>query len=152
LQVEDAQESWELRIRESSSYPKYPPVVSIISPGLPAFIRLSMIRQLVQKANMDFLGAPMIFNLVDWLETEIPRILQNPGRLGDVSAGTLGIAKNAETTRTSFLKHQGRPNLRIDRCLLLPKVWLCSTSGIPGSKPRDSNIRMKGDNRFLLGT
>ncbi len=115
LQVEDAQESWELRIRESSSYPKSPPVVSIISPGLPAFIRLSMIRQLVQRASMDFLGAPMIFNLVDWLETEIPRILQNPGRLGDVSAGTLGMAKNAETTRTSFLKHQGRPNLRIDR-------------------------------------
>lgn len=114
LQVLDVPGSWDLRVRESSRYPQSPPVVSIISPGVPAFIRLSMIRQLIQKASIDFLGEPMIFNLVDWLETEIPRILENPGRLGDVSAGAIGLVKHAKTSAKTFSQNQSRPNLKLD--------------------------------------
>lgn len=114
LQVIHAQLSWNLRIRESSRYPQSPPIVSIISPGVPAFIRLSMIRQLIQKANTDFLGEPMIFSLVDWLESEIPRILEDPGRLSDVSAGAIGLVKHAKTTAKTFSLNQRRPNLKLD--------------------------------------
>ena len=79
-----------LRIRKSRLYPQQPPTVSIISPGLPAYIRLSIIRQLIKHAAADLLGEPMILNLIDWLENNIPNIINNPGSLRDVSAAASG--------------------------------------------------------------
>lgn len=114
LQVLHTPGSWVMRTRKSNCYPLSPPVISIISPGVPAFIRLSMIRRLIQKARMDFLGEPMIFHLVDWLETEIPGILENPGRLCDVSAGAVGLSKQSKPTADGFLRNQRRPNLRVN--------------------------------------
>lgn len=114
LQVLHTPGSWVLRTRKSSRYPLSPPIVLIISPGVPAFIRLSMIRQLIQKANMDFLGEPMIFNLVDWLEAEIPGILEKPGRLSDVSGGAVGLTKHSKPAANGFLRNQRKPNLQIN--------------------------------------
>jgi ATP-dependent RNA helicase DHX57 len=114
LQISRAQAPYDLRVRESSRYPQSPPVVSIIAPGVPAFIRLSMVRELIKKAATDFLQEPMVFNLVDWLETEIPRILENPGRLGDVSAGATGLVEAVKATDTNFSQHQRRANPQIN--------------------------------------
>lgn len=114
LQVSRTPGSWVLRSRKSSRYPLSPPVVSIISPGVPAYIRLSMIRQLIQKASKDFLGEHMIFNLVDWLETEIPGILENPGRLCDVSAGALGLITYSKPAADRFLLNQRKPKFRVN--------------------------------------
>ena len=75
-----------LIVRKSRLYPATAPIVFISPTGLPAHIRLSIYRQVIEHANADLLGGPMIFNLVDWLETEIPRIVEHPGRLRDVSA------------------------------------------------------------------
>lgn len=83
-----------LHVRKSKCYPHAAPIISIISPNLPAYIQLSMIRQAIAKANKEFLGEPMIFNLIDWLESEIPGITENPGRLRDVSAGAVGLQEN----------------------------------------------------------
>ena len=114
LQVLHTPGSWVLRTRKSSRYPLSPPVVSIISPGVPAFIRLSIIRQLIQKASIDFLGEHMIFNLVDWLETEIPGILEHPGRLCDVSAGALGLKKYSKPAADGSLRNQRKPNYGVN--------------------------------------
>lgn len=114
LQILHTPGSWVLRTRKSRRYPLSPPIVSIISPGVPAFIRLSMIRQLIQKASMDFLGEPMIFNLVDWLEAEIPGILENPGGLSDVSAGAVGLTKNSPPATNGFPRNRRKPNLHIN--------------------------------------
>ena len=89
-----------LSVHKSNSYPKTAPMISIVSSDLPAYIRLSMIRQAAQHAKSDLLGEPMVFNLVDWLEREIPRIIEKPGMLRDVSAG---IAFNLETPVASVL-------------------------------------------------
>ena len=86
MQIPQFETSFTLAVRKCRLYPHQPPTVAITSPGIPAYIRLSVIRQLVQHANAGLLGQPMIFNLVDWLENEIPRIVENPGRLRDVSA------------------------------------------------------------------
>ena len=86
LYITELQDPFSLSIRKSRMYPQQPPTVSIISPGLPAYIRLSIIRQLVKHAAADLLGEPMIFNVVDWLENNIPQIVNYPGRLRDVSA------------------------------------------------------------------
>ena len=79
-----------LRIRKSRLYPQQPPTVYVISPGLPAYIRLSIIRQLIKHAAADLLGEPMIFNLIDWLENNIANIVNHPGSLRDVSAAASG--------------------------------------------------------------
>jgi ATP-dependent RNA helicase DHX57 len=68
------------------NYPKSClPLVSIHSKDVPAYIRLSAIRQALYFAAESLLGGPMIYNLVEWLETNLPAILQNPGPLRDVS-------------------------------------------------------------------
>ena len=79
-----------LSARRSERYPQSPPLVSIMSSGLPAYIRLSITRQLIEHANADLLGEPMIFNLVEWLENEVPHIVANPGQLRDISAAASG--------------------------------------------------------------
>ena len=92
LQLPRSKLSFVLDIRKSVSYPQTAPITSVTSPSLPAYIRLSMIRQLIRHANANLLGEPMIFNFVDWLEAEIPRIAGNPGKLRDVSAGASTVA------------------------------------------------------------
>lgn len=74
--------------RPSGHYPSSPPVISIQSKGIPAYIRLSAIRQAVQFAEENFLGEPMIYNMLDWLEANLPSIIEKPGRLRDISAIT----------------------------------------------------------------
>ncbi|KAL9610490.1 MAG: hypothetical protein Q9167_004799 [Letrouitia subvulpina] len=91
LQPLGSQANYTLRVRRSRSYPFACPIIAILSPELSAFIRLSIIRQGVKNAIRHLLGEAMIFNIVDWLENEIPKIVQNPGKLRDVSAGTSAI-------------------------------------------------------------
>lgn len=78
-------------------YPSVLPIL-IISAALPAYIRLSIIRKVLAFAQDNFLGEQMIFNLVDWLEREIPDIIEDPGTLAEVSAV---ISAGAPTTNTS---------------------------------------------------
>lgn len=100
-----------LSIRKSDLYPQQPPTISIISSGIPAYIRLSIIRQLIQHATVDLLGEPMIFNMVDWLENNIPSIVQNPGRLRDVSAAASGCCEAQMVSPAKHLKARVPPAL-----------------------------------------
>ena len=104
-----------LSVRKSRMYPQQPPVISIISPGLPAYIRLSIIRQLSQHAAADLLGEPMIFNAVDWLENNIPKIVHNPGRLRDISAGASGHSEKQMLNPEKRLRGPGRPTQSHDK-------------------------------------
>ncbi|KKK25471.1 hypothetical protein ARAM_006006 [Aspergillus rambellii] len=72
--------------RPSGHYPSSVPVISIQAKGIPAYIRLSAIRQAVQYAEGNFLGEPMVYNLIDWFETHLPEIIENPGRLRDIAS------------------------------------------------------------------
>jgi len=108
LQVPHSKSKFTLSVRKSRLYPQRPPVVSIASPGLPAYIRLSIIRQLIQHVSADLLGQPMIFNLVDWLENEIPRIIDNPGKLRDVSAAISGHQQTEQKSQPNRLQTKRR--------------------------------------------
>ncbi|OCK75643.1 DEAD/DEAH box helicase-like protein [Lepidopterella palustris CBS 459.81] len=77
-------------------YPLVPPIISIHS-DLPAYIRLSIIRKALEYSMSSLLGTPMIFDLVDWLEREIPDIIERPGRLSDVSSGISAADSGAHT-------------------------------------------------------
>jgi len=104
LNVPHSNKPFLVRVRTpSDSYPAKVPVVSILSEGLPAYIRLSIIRHVLEYANTTLLGEPMIFNMIDWLEAEIPRIIEHPGRLRDVSsaATTVGESGSGNSKRRS---------------------------------------------------
>jgi ATP-dependent RNA helicase DHX57 len=61
------------------------PLVAIHSKNIPAYIRLSAVRRAVNFAAESLVGGPMIYNLIEWLETNLPAILADPGPLGDIS-------------------------------------------------------------------
>ncbi|ODM19562.1 hypothetical protein SI65_04547 [Aspergillus cristatus] len=86
--------------RPSGHYPSVPPIISILAKGIPSYIRLSAIRQAVKYAEEMFVGEPMIFNIMDWLETQLPEIIENPGKLRDISTVT---ASPSTAERTSEL-------------------------------------------------
>lgn len=112
LEVPHSKAQYTLSVRKSKSYPDTPPLVSILSPGLPSYIQLSIIRQLVQRAHAD-LGEPMVFNLVDWLENEIPGIVDNPGKLRDVSVAASGFDDKQTKAHRSHSKER-RVTRKID--------------------------------------
>ncbi|KAL9025571.1 MAG: hypothetical protein Q9196_005634 [Gyalolechia fulgens] len=99
-----------LRVRKSPMYPQEPPITAIVSRELPAYIRLSILRQLLEHARSKLLVEPMIFNFVDWLENEIPRIVENPGKLRDVSSAVTGAAggQGSLKSRRTYTKSQPR--------------------------------------------
>ncbi|KAJ5980782.1 hypothetical protein N7481_008080 [Penicillium waksmanii] len=85
-----------IRFQEPSThYPTTPPVIIIQAKSIPAYIRLSAIRRAVQYAEENFSGESMIFNILDWLEVNLTDIMENPGRLREISAVT--ASSSAET-------------------------------------------------------
>ncbi|CAI7668388.1 unnamed protein product [Penicillium pancosmium] len=85
-----------IRFQEPSThYPTTPPVIIIQAKSIPAYIRLSAIRRAVQYAEENFSGESMIFNILDWLEVNLSDIMENPGRLREISAVT--ASSSAET-------------------------------------------------------
>lgn len=107
LQVEHLA-ACKLRIRRSLLYPKTLPILGIISSKIPAYIRLSATHQLLIYADSNLLGEPMIFNLVDWLEHELPRIVEKPGKLRDVTAAITGpsLSDDVSTKRQTRVNHK----------------------------------------------
>ncbi|KIW33890.1 uncharacterized protein PV07_00705 [Cladophialophora immunda] len=70
--------------RPTSGYPNRPPVVSIEAPQIPSYIRLSATKRAIQYAQDHLLGDSMIFSLLEWLESSMPTIIEDPGRLSDL--------------------------------------------------------------------
>ncbi|KAF8243241.1 P-loop containing nucleoside triphosphate hydrolase protein [Wilcoxina mikolae CBS 423.85] len=97
----------------SAEYPNIIPTFVIITEGerkLPAYVRLSIIRQVAEYAE-DLKGDQMIFTVVDWLENEIPRIVENPGRLMDVASAVTGSDErkdNPAEKQQRRRKHRGK--------------------------------------------
>lgn len=78
------------KFRKSSQYPASLPVFAIICERVPAYIKLSIIQQALIYANDSLIGESMIFAMCDWLESNVARIVRNPGRLRSVNAATSG--------------------------------------------------------------
>ena len=109
FQASASSSAYTLDIRKSSNYPQTAPILAIGSAGLPAYIRLSIIGQLLHKISADFLGEAMIFNLVDWLETEISKIVEDPGNLRDLTAGAATVQDNVRNQGKSQLQIPSKP-------------------------------------------
>ncbi|KAH8805702.1 ATP-dependent RNA helicase-like protein A [Xylogone sp. PMI_703] len=81
-----------IQIRRSQGYPQTVPVISIHA-ALPAYIRLSIMKQALQHAQDSLLGEQMIFFLVDWVEQNFYSIVERPGRLRDISAAASTVSE-----------------------------------------------------------
>lgn len=105
-------ENTSFRFQEPSThYPTAPPVISIQATAIPAYIRLSAIRRAVQYAEENFSGEPMIFNILDWLEVNLPEIMESPGKLREIS----GVAASAPAKAQEIPVRGGRrPRKGID--------------------------------------
>ncbi|SZF05150.1 unnamed protein product [Blumeria hordei] len=90
-----------LQVRKSRSYPDRVPVISIHA-TLPAYIRLSIVKQALNYATENLLGDHMLFYLIDWLEKNFQGIVENPGKLREVTVATSPISE----IRTGYIKRQ----------------------------------------------
>ncbi|KAI4251974.1 MAG: hypothetical protein LQ352_004537, partial [Teloschistes flavicans] len=108
LELQDSK-SCTLRVRKSHGYPQAPPIIGIVAQELPAYIRLSILRQVLKYSQTHFTGEPMIFNIVDWLENETPRIIENPGKLRDVALAVTGEMQAHQSASRRPISSRPRP-------------------------------------------
>ena len=92
----------------SEAYPAAVPVLSLEA-DLPAYIRLSVLKQCLTNAREKFLGEEMLFNIIDWLEREIPRIIERPGRLSEIASAATTSAEAVSMTAQSRQRTRRQP-------------------------------------------
>ncbi|KAJ5423476.1 hypothetical protein N7491_008692 [Penicillium cf. griseofulvum] len=112
--------------KPSAHYPTTPPIISIQAKGVPAYIRLSAIRRAVQYAEENFTGESMIFNIMDWLEVNLPSIMETPGKLREISAVTASsAAETHEVPVRSARKNRRGIDWTVDspRSLAIRDAW-----------------------------
>lgn len=81
-----------LQFRRSEEYPQKPPIISVIA-QLPAYIRLSIMKQALSHATQNLLGEPMLYFLVDWVEQNLYDIVSKPGRLIEIAAAASVVSE-----------------------------------------------------------
>jgi ATP-dependent RNA helicase DHX57 len=81
-----------IQFRRSPEYPQKLPVISVHA-ALPAYIRLSMMKQTLNHAVDTLLGEQMLFFLIDWLERNFYSIIERPGKLREVSAAASTVSE-----------------------------------------------------------
>ncbi|ETI21187.1 hypothetical protein G647_07531 [Cladophialophora carrionii CBS 160.54] len=80
--------------RPVSGYPDVPPIVTVEAPNLPSYIRLSAVKKAITYAQDSLLGDSMVFNILEWLESSMPDIIRNPGKLSDLEIASESMRKD----------------------------------------------------------
>lgn len=78
--------------RRSPEYPQKVPILSIHA-ALPAYIRLSIVKQALKYGADSLLGEPMLFFLIDWIEQNLYNIVEKPGKLREISAAASTVSE-----------------------------------------------------------
>jgi ATP-dependent RNA helicase DHX57 len=117
-----------IQIRRSQEYPQKTPIISVHA-ALPAYIRLSVMKQALAYAMDNLLGEQMIFFLIDWVEQNFYAIVERPGKLRDVSAAasTVSEVRPVHRRRHKISRHPR------------PIAW------VPNSKSKDDWTRRQTD-------
>ncbi|KAH6723759.1 ATP-dependent RNA helicase-like protein A [Leptodontidium sp. MPI-SDFR-AT-0119] len=95
-----------IQIRRTPEYPQKTPVVSVYA-ALPAYIRLSIMKQALNHAADNLLGEQMCFFLIDWVEQHLYGIVERPGKLREVSAAasTVSEVRPVHRKRQKIARH-----------------------------------------------
>ena len=81
-----------VQFRQCLEYPQKVPIISVHA-ALPAYIRLSMMKQTLNHATGNLMGEQMLFFLIDWLEQNFYGIIEKPGKLREVSAAASTVSE-----------------------------------------------------------
>ncbi|KAL2829243.1 P-loop containing nucleoside triphosphate hydrolase protein [Aspergillus cavernicola] len=131
--------------RPSGHYPSSVPIISIQADDIPAYIRLSAIRQVVQFAEENFLGEQMIYNIIDWLEAHLPEIIGDPGRLRDISTISAPPITDSEPTFELPTRQRHKKNIKVDwspgsfKSLSIKEAWQVKQA----TKPQQAMIQQR---------
>ncbi|KAL2075190.1 hypothetical protein VTL71DRAFT_132 [Oculimacula yallundae] len=95
-----------IQIRRTPEYPQKAPVISVYV-ALPAYIRLSVMKQALNHAADNLLGEQMCFFLIDWVEQHLYGIVERPGKLREVSAAasTVSEVRPVHRKRQKITRH-----------------------------------------------
>ena len=109
-----------IRIRARPPRTGYPHALPILSveAELPAYIRLSILRQCLLNAKENLMGEQMLFNVIDWLEHEVSGITEKPGRLSEISSATSTAAE---------VSSPHKPRRTVQRRAPRPITWTSNT-------------------------
>lgn len=88
------------------------PLTAIHSKNVPAYIRLSAVRRALIFAADTLLGGPMIYNLVEWFETNLSRVLEDPGPLRDINRHQVECDTQLASQLTMTPRTQRQPRTR----------------------------------------
>ncbi|KAI9280775.1 P-loop containing nucleoside triphosphate hydrolase protein [Sporodiniella umbellata] len=80
-----------------SMYPFCLPLFNIEWPGLPSYLKLAMIKGIVQEAELH-LGMPSIYMCVEWLQEHAERLIANPPKLRDLSEQLVTLETHKPST------------------------------------------------------
>ena len=144
-----------VEFQKSTDYPRSlaPHLVIISEPKLPAHVRLSLIRQAGLYAWETLRGIGMIYGLSDWLEENILRIVQHPGRLSDldgiVSGEETHVPKQPKVERNIITKRQID---WIPRSTIAEISVSASRMKLPAWRHRDQVISVTRANRVVVVT
>ncbi|PFH56153.1 hypothetical protein XA68_16976 [Ophiocordyceps unilateralis] len=115
--VKDAQEARKgeveahLRIRRPATYPEH--LILAVVGKLPSYIKLSIIRRALQYSAQSLRDEPLKMYLVtDWVQQHINGIIDDPGKLVDISAVASAASDSRPKTATTQLTERRRPTVR----------------------------------------
>ena len=92
-----------------AQYPNAVPILQVLG-SIPSYIKLSMTQQALHAAFEQYLGQPMIFSIVEWLEQHAHSVYENPGKLADIAAASALVIRDATpSTRDVRLKRARHP-------------------------------------------
>ncbi|KHJ30770.1 putative p-loop containing nucleoside triphosphate hydrolase [Erysiphe necator] len=120
-----------MRLRKSQNYPFHAPIISICA-DLPAYIRLSITKQTLIYLTENLLGEQMLYFSIDWVEQNLHRIVEKPGKLRDISTVTSAT--------------DGAPPMKLRR-QQLPKYTL-TPDPTPNDKSRDDWVRRQSHPKY----
>lgn len=111
IELDIKQQGKRLILQVRKPFGPYPAVVPIITfeAAIPAYIRLSIIRQALLHAEENCIGMPMVYDVIDWLQQNSGEIFKNPGPLSDVSSG---LAAADHSTAQQSHKRPNKPRAR----------------------------------------
>ena len=154
----ESQELASFHFRKSKAYPAQAPVIAIHS-KLPAYIRLSATRQAITFAQ-SLLGDAMVYNIVEWLESSLPGIIESPGPLIDVSLVKNRVSQvvnskvhgslTMRTKRYNSSEHGSRhhPNGKPSTQRVMP--MMLQRQGLPAWQKRDEIVQAIGAHQCTI--
>ena len=91
--------------KKNSHYPNTLPIFTVICDKLPSYLKLSMIKGVINEAEKN-LGLPMVYMCAEWLQEHVDDIIANPPKLRDVTEGIASIV----TTHKEPIQKRRRKN------------------------------------------